>query len=295
MRPRGRDFEALTTAARKLASNNARSYLSDALGSLRDSGDPLAALELLCAMWGTGYAPRGQQEDALAEVGQWLGERLQREPEISVERLAWELGWLRRMCTYRRAEQERAGRADGQDRGPRNARGGVGGRGDHRHGGRPRQGQLGDRDRKVSEAPFARYLQMLQRRREIAASAPRTEKAVVRQPSIEPERPTTLPAELEVRLADLADARMRWNRHREREKRGKPVKDGLIPVVPVAGEYRELAAGICCSLVHTEGMADLFARIAARGGRDLPFRVLVAELQSRDGKRVASRIELADE
>jgi hypothetical protein len=297
MRPRGRDFDALTAAARRLASDSARGYLADAFGCLRDTGDPMAALELLCAMWGTGYAKRGQQEGALADVGQWLGERLQREPAISVERLAWELGWLRRMCTYLRAEDERS--SEGGKRGPerRNERGGLGGRGNHGYGGRPghtrAHSRPGERAQTLSDAPFARYLQALQRRRQIQISAGRRH-TVIQTPS-PPAAPTTLPAELQVQLADLADARARWNRLREREKKGKPGKDALILVVPVAEEYRALAGGICCSLMHTEGMGELFARIAARGGRDRPFRVVVAELDIRDGKRVASRILPADD
>jgi hypothetical protein len=100
-----------------------------------------------------------------------------------------------------------------------------------------------------------------------------------------------LPDRLEVCLVSLHQARTAWNKARERQKKRKAPKDRLIALQPVATELRRLARDLHCSLLHTEGMDELFARTAANGGNAPSFWIAVAELEQRDDTRVAPRIE----
>lgn len=260
----GNDMRRLEQDARRMASDNARAYLADTLECIRETGDPVAALELLRATWLR--ESRVQQRQALEKVGNWLAQQHARRRDIETERLVTEIGWLRRMCTYLRPDPEA---------------------GEHR----PR-GHAHHRARRGPE--FGEYLdRVLERRRR---GLERVKKIVPDKSASQPaavvaRAPTSLPARVEVRLVTLPEARAAWKKARERQKKGKAPKDRLLAVQPIDAELRPLARDIHCSLLHTQCMDELFARTAANHGHDPSFWITVAELEQRDDTRVAPRIE----
>ncbi|GAB4520732.1 MAG: hypothetical protein Tsb0020_39340 [Haliangiales bacterium] len=279
IRPTGSDFDRLTEAARSFdASSNSRSFLAEAANCLRQTGDPLAPLELLVAMLGSPHASSDTQKPALRAIGTWLDRRLTREPDIPCARLAWELGWLQRLVSINAKFKQNAS-IDQRRQGPQ---------GHRRHSRRQRRDQ--------DEAPFGRFIpQLRKRRRELlaGASADHERKAA----DTAAATPTTLPDPCLAQLADIKTARAAWKRANDRKKRGKPAKDKLLAIHPVIEAdpdtqpaYRALAEDIRLSLLNTEGVKTLFDRTEAAGGKLMPFWIADADLEHQGEHRVAKRI-----
>lgn len=93
----GADFQALEKAAALFSDKNDKSFLEEILSCLRDTGDPIQALALLKAMAEQGFASREDPKRAMQRVGQWLEQRLLREPGVAVQRLQLEITWLKRL------------------------------------------------------------------------------------------------------------------------------------------------------------------------------------------------------
>jgi hypothetical protein len=263
-----RDMQQLDDHAREIAAQGGGTYLADALGCLLDTRDPTAALDLLKALWGSGHGRRANQRAGLEEVGLWLEQRIQRELAISVERLALELGWLRRFIKIHDAHDRNTGHHD-DPRDPRD---------------------------QPTRAPFGASIDRLRARREAAlarnpaaASAPPSEPYRDPSASATPPVPDHLPDSFEARFASWQDAIEAFRRARDRRKQGKPPKDRLLDIVPVATELRRLAGDLACSMLDTDGMLQLIDH-----GGDLPsFHVTTTDLVARDGKRIPSRIAIA--
>jgi hypothetical protein len=268
------EMKRLEGDARDIASESCRGYLSDALQCLQDTGDPVAAIELLRAMWGTGHAKRPYQKDALADAGGWLEERLGRDPGISRERLALELGWLRRLVVVHGGRDGADRDRDGSSSSHRDAHG-----------------------RGREESPFGAHAAQLRRRRELAlaraaqeASSARGAGPAHKADSPPPPRPERLPDSFEVCFVSWEQALETFKAARKRRKDKKPPKDRLLSVQPVAAELRPLAVALECSMLETEGMAELQERTVARGGDPPSFWIATADLIEREGKRIPRRI-----
>jgi hypothetical protein len=238
------EMKQLAEDARTMGS--CRGYLSDALQCLRDTGDPIAPLALLRALWSAGYAKRDHQKLALNDAGQWLDKRLGREPGISFDRLALELGWLHRLVMIESAPD------------------GSGGTGDARRT-RPPSHRVDGRGRGRDEPAFGAHIDLLRHKRELALArvdarlhAPRDE-AAGGAASLDT-RPERLPDSFEVRFASWEEAVKAFRKARERRREQKPARDRLLLVEPVAAALRVLAGDIACSLLDTEGMDQLQAR-----------------------------------
>jgi hypothetical protein len=263
------EMKRLEDDARAIASGNCRGYLSDALRCLQETHDPIAPLELLRAMWSGGHAPRPDQKIALDDAGQWLEERLGREPGISPDRLELELGWLRRLVSVH---------GDSDDSGYRQRNNAPTSR----------------------EPAFGAHIDQLRQRRKralerIAAAVPPVHRSEADRKADSPssarvEHPERLPDSFEVRFADWQDALNAFRTARERRKKQRPPKDRFLPVRPVAAELQPLAADIRCSMLDTEGMDELERRIVANAGNPPSFWIALADLFDRNGKRLPRRI-----
>jgi hypothetical protein len=261
-----RDMQQLDEQAREIAAQGGGTYIADALGCLLDTRDPTVALTLLHALWGSGHGKRANQRAGLEEVGLWVEQRIQRELAISVERLALELGWLRRFIKIH----------DARDR-------------DHGHRDDPR-----DRRDQPTRAPFGAHIDRLRARREAALARDAAAASAAATPSAPsasatPPDPDHLPERFEARFASWPDAIDAFRRARDRRKQGKPLRDRLLDIVPVATELHRLAGDLACSMLDTDGMLPLIDH-----GGELPsFQVTTTDLAPRDGKRVPSRIAIA--
>ena len=262
------DMQRLERHAREIATRASLTYLADALRCLCDTRDPIEALALLRALWGSSHARRDNQKAALEEAGRWLEERIRCELGVSSGRLALELGWLYRLITVHGAEDD--DRGDG-DRSP------------------PRHDHPGS-------APFGAHIELLRNKRRAAlARAAAAESPLPhsvahdRTTPAQGPRPERLPGAFESRFASWQDALEAFKNVRKRRKKNKPPKDSLLDVMPIADELQHLASDLACSVLHTEGMDQLLHRAG-----DLPtFWISVADLEIRDGKRVPSRISFA--
>lgn len=251
-----RDMKRLEDDARTIETRGALTYLADAGRCLADTRDPIEVLALLRAMWRSNHAKRDKQKDALAAAGTWLEGRIRRDFGISADQLAFEIGWLQRLVMVYGMPDE-----DGDD----------------------------DRSsaRSNTEAPFGAYIEIFRRKREAAQEARERSPATSGgERGLTPVLPDQLPEAFEVRVTSWQGALEAFKNARKRRKDGKPPKDGLLDVTPVATELRHLGADLACSLLHTEGMATL---VDHKG--DLPsFWIVTLDLTPRDGKRVPSRI-----
>lgn len=90
--------------ATPFVTKNHQAYLSQALECIRETQDPVEALRLLEKMFSSPFAIRKNMKGALNDVGKWLEKRLDKEPNVSADRIALELGWLRRLATVVEAE-----------------------------------------------------------------------------------------------------------------------------------------------------------------------------------------------
>ena len=263
------DMQRLEHAAREIVRGGV-TYIADALRCLLDTRDPIDALTLLRALWGSSHAKRDQPKAGLDDVGQWLEQRIRNDIDISAERLALELGWLQRLVTVHGAPN-----ADRDD-----------------HDRRP------SRRAEISTAPFGAHIELLRARREAAlaraagvdpVASRGEESARAALPPPPPPRREHLPDVFEVRFANWQVALEAFKHARKRLKEGKSLKHRSIDVTPVEVDLQPLATDLACSLLHTDGMTQLLDQPG-----DLPtFWIATADLTMRDGKRIASRISLA--
>lgn len=98
-----KEMAALARAATEMRTDNHGRYLAELMrwyrhASLSGEVDPVASLDFLVALWKTPFAGRPDELLALNDVGRWLEGRLSEEPGMSAERLAWQVGWLRRIA-----------------------------------------------------------------------------------------------------------------------------------------------------------------------------------------------------
>jgi hypothetical protein len=236
-----------------MATANHGRYVSDAILAMRDpafTGDvvadapeaPLRALRLLDAMWGSAHASRPDQREALSDVGVWLERRLAAEPQVGVEILLAEMGWLKRLARHYEAEQEEA--EQGQA-------------------GRERAGRA--RIAAVQKG-FGQRLGAVERRRREAFAAARLETpppiAVPVVPVVRADAP--LPEVLVVEFKDFNRAREVRKLAAERVKKKREPKEALLTLVGRAPE----AAGVqlVCSTTRSEGMTEVMERVRQTAG-----------------------------
>jgi hypothetical protein len=254
------EMKLLEDDARAIASKQGRSYLADARQCLRETSDPIAAIELLRAMWGGGHAKRNAQKAALQDAGRWLHDRVRRQPDVSVLRLELELGWLHRLISI-----HAKGDDDIDD----------------------------DRWRPPREPPFGGYLPELRRKRE-AALAHRARDAAPA-PNTAPPQPSRLdrlPDAFEVCFASPQDAAQAFRDARNRKKKNKAPKPRDLVLRPIRPELQHLTTDLVACTVATQGIDALQASAADASGVLPNFWIAVADLIPRDGKRLAQRISL---
>lgn len=254
------DFERLRTSAGSFATKNHAHFLAEAMQCIRSTGDPTEALILLRAMWGSPYASRSDQRIALNDIGKWLEQLLGRDPKQSAERVALQLGWLRRLTFFSKEEQRKQSRAT--------ARPG---------GGPPRDIQR----------EFGERIDGIRRRRLEATTVAQAEAS---RPAAPPP-PQSLPAYVAVRFRDFLAARDVRKKAKERAKKGKAPNETFLDLYPVEDQLTGLAAGLCCSSVHTEGFEALFLESEKRNNAPVPF--FVTDIAATDGRQLASRIVLS--
>lgn len=265
------DMRELDDDARQCATESCRGYLADAVRSLRDTGDPVATLALLHAMWSS-HARRRNQKAALDDAGIWLERRLVHTPGISVDRLALELGWLQRLITIHiaRDKQQRDRNADGSARDAANHERDM-----------PRRPAFGNEIERL-RSKRARALQ--------AASSSALETSLAIPPA--PAPPPRLPDLLEVRFSEAREAIEAFKSARERRNKGKSPKPRILPVRPVRDELVSAVRDLACSLLDTEGMPELEARYRTDSGRMPSFWIVTADLPPETAPRLVRRILL---
>ncbi len=253
----------LESAAKNFSTKNHQSFLAQAMQSIGETQNPVAALELLQMMRGSSFANRGKPEDALNEVGKWLEDRLYREPTIDVHRIELELGWLRRLSVI----AEYNARLGGQFRENR----------EHR-------------SREMPRLSFGSRIDAIKRQR---AEAKRAHVEIERrQQAAKPVAPPPLielPDVFQVDFKDIKRARDARHTLRERQKKKKPIHATLIELIPTDARLIGLAANLYCSTTETEG----FLLPLERTGLPQPF--YVRSIEARDGKKVARLIILTAE
>lgn len=261
MRLSAREFRELERQARLMARHNPTVYLAEAMEALRHTDDPVDVLVLLVAMWN---AARDKQRGGLNAVGCWLEQRLLRVPSPPMAQLVLELGWLRRMVRQ----------APAADAGERTASTSACYR--------PRR----------QRPDFGSHLDSVRTRWQQTANETRPGARVDSPATVAPRE---LPPVFAAQLVDLPAARKAWKKQRERARKGRPAKDRSLAIAPVDGQLAALASDIECSLLRTEGMSELFERMAASGGKQLAFLVRVQDLESgSDKRRLALRILFED-
>lgn len=265
----------LQVAAGQFGSRNHVRYLSEALQAVRrprraaDGVDmrPVEALELLAAMQGTAYASRRDEKPALADVGHWLEQRLARDPAIEADDLALELGWLKRLATFEDSLKKGTGST-----------------------GNPSGAAVRRFGQQAARLRLARAQQLAPREAEpTAPTAPEPET-----PAVEPPKPATGPAEIRppvrVQFANFRDANQAWRKAKERMAKGKAPKDRPQPLLVLDGDRVPPGTALALSYAHTEGLAEVFDFMYARGGASLPFRAVAF---ATDGEpRLVIRVEV---
>lgn len=244
----------------------AGAYLNEALQATRrprrtggPDMRPVEALELLYRMQGTPFANKDAQKLALGLVGEWLEARLLKTPEIEAATLATELGWLKRLAVYEAALQ-----------------------------GKPGGGKDGP---KPTPKQFGSHISTIRKRREAALTPPPPAPAISNpapEPPAAPPPPRALTNPLGVRFADFKQANEAWKTARRQASRGREIKDrpfGLLSAEPLP-----TGTTLTLSLARTEGLADVFAALHAKGGRSLPFRATAFE-GTTGGPILVTRVE----
>lgn len=253
------DFVRLRAAAACCGTKNHGQYLAEALQCLRATGDPVEVLALLRAMWGSSHAARTEQKIALNDVGKWLESELRGAPGQTADDLALQLGWLRRLAIVADAERRSTESRES-----------------------PGQARRPMRDLKRE---FGDSLERLRSRRREAASA-----AVpnVARPAAPP--PTELPSSFAVRFLDFMATREQRKSAKDRAKRGKPPKDTFLGLVPTDETLVPISANLCCSILQTTGIEELFLVIEQNNNAPIPF--FVAGVAAQGDKLLAQNILL---
>jgi hypothetical protein len=274
------DFDRLARDARGL-NEQSKSYIAEALESLRQENDPIATLRLLVALSGSPYARRHDQMEALDGVGRWLEERLRRDPGVAIERLRLELGWLRRMVIVNHSQPAQDRRSHDKSRGPAQPRGPA-----KPHG-----------SSKPQSAAFGHDLAQLGRRRQVAlgdqaqaesrAAAP----ASATKPGGMAPAPS-LPDVFRVTFADVNALREARKNAKKRAKNDRPAKDRLLTLRPVDPAQAGLAGDLHCWLLGTDGMQAVLAAMDAHDGILPALYVRRSDIVDADGKRVVRRVTL---
>ncbi len=266
VRLNGSELARLQVRTSHFSSSSHLRYIAEALQNTRISQNPVEALELLYAMWGTAYAKTPHEKKALNDVGTWFERRLVDEPAVDATRIALELAWAARLTRIAEAQasvkrDETANRASQ----------------DHRNRGGPHQ-------RSAEGLLFGRHIAAIKQRRvnmlrsrEVQADAeaqrnvretlPRAKPAVVEVPP-----PTSLPPFFEAEFINFSDARDAFHAARTREKAKKPPKERFLPIRPVDGRLRPLASNLVCSTL-LPGFKGLFDAISATGGAERTFYI----------------------
>lgn len=279
MRLDNADFRRLDSDARRLNLAGGKAYMSEALKCVRRTGDPVDALELLSALRGSSHAERPAQRKAIDGVGRWLEQRLRREPGVAAERVALELGWLRRMAVILEHERKQGRAAPGSA---------------------PRDPRRGPRPERSREPGFGRELERLRQARQRAlrlgsSGNQRSTPAQADSPPSPPPQQQPLPAVLEVEFADvqqLRETRKLLRRKKPGKKPGKPPKERWLGLRPADPALQDRMAGLCCSTTRTEGIDAVFAATDANGGVPPRFHVRTADVEDQGERRVARRLFL---
>lgn len=257
----GADFERLRVSAASFGSKNHTHYLAEAMQCMRVTGDPVEALALLRAMWSSPYAGRNDMKLALNDVGKWLEQQLGRDPKLTAEAVALQLGWLRRLAMFAMEERRGADVPSGRSQGGPNSR--------------------------APDREFGDRIEGIRKRRVDAANA---QLAELSRP-VPPPPPQCLPDVFAARFRDFLAAREARKTAKDRVKKGKPPKDTLIDLLPVDERFIPLALGLRCSTLRTEGFDILFQEVEKRNNAPVPF--YVADLNTTDGTLLVGKIHLA--
>lgn len=252
----------LQRAAATLSTKNHIDYITEAAVVAKCApDDPVAALEVLAAMQGSAYASRRHQKPALAEVGAWLEGYLHSHPDVSGERLASVLGWLRRLAMARLAgsPQQRADAPPNQ-----------------------RTKRFGDKVAELRRRHDAKTKQLIK----VSTKKPNETKKDVLAP---PDESTSQPTQLRVVCDNIAHTRRIWKVASKARRKGHPLKDerfSLRVVHPSAASVRPLAA----SFATTVGLTDVFLAFNKASGVFGEFHVL--EWEDTPLVRLATRVTL---
>jgi len=264
MRLTPQDHRTLQSEAAQFSARNHAHYLAEASECLRLTRDPIAALTLLVKMWNGPHAKRTEQLTALNVVGGWLERRLDRDPGITPERLAMEMGWVRRLAIY--AQETAKSSARGQGREPK-----------------PRQQGRGYREQQPTRA-FGNRLAGITARRHAASSS----SSVNEKPGESAEQisstssrgrtqralePVPLPDRFGVVFASMQAARDAWRTARKRIKKGKAPKRVRLELLPTNKAFGAAAKGLYCTVLDSSGFEALFEAIQQAGGASRPFWV----------------------
>lgn len=254
----GTTLRQLSAAASGFVTKNHKSYLAEALTCTIEYRNPVHALRLLRAMWGS-YASSSDGKIALNDVGKWLEERLHREPHADTAVIALELGWLQRFAQIAQHAQS------------------------------TRQGEQPQRRESRPTPAFGARIESIATRR---SKPPKEITKPVRRDGISTPgpspAPTELPAVFEAVFADFNDAREARKSARKRQQAGKTAKDRPIAVQPTDPALLPLAAGLVCSLLKTAGIDAAFEAAEHADGVEQPF--YVTDIERRDGKRVVREV-----
>ena len=255
-------LERLRAAASGFVTKNHGTYLAEALQCTDQTKDPVEALRLLHAMWGSSYGSRPDQKIALNDVGKWLEARLHLEPSASADAIALELGWLRRLA---RIAEDAKLRENGHDRRPPGA--------------------------PVPLLAFGKRIARIEEMRSAALARVEKVRVVAAPKPAPPPPPDKLPSAFEAEFVDFADARQARKKARERQQSGKPSKERLLAIRPTDPQLVSLAAGLVCSVTATQGFDAPFETSQLNGGAPCSFYVTAIEEQ--DGKRLARTIAMS--
>lgn len=251
----------LQRAAATLSTKNHIDYITEAAVVAKCApDDPVAALEVLAAMQGSAYASRRHQKPALAEVGAWLEEYLHSHPDVSGERLASVLGWLRRLAMARLAgsRQQRADVPPNQ-----------------------RTKRFGEKVRELRR----RY----QAKAKVTKRPTKKPEKATKDAPAPPAGSTGQPTQLRVVCDNIAHSRRVWRAANKAQKKGRPLKDerfSLRVVHPTAANAKPLAA----SFATTAGLVDVFLAFNKASGVFREFYVI--EWEDTPSVRLATRVSL---
>lgn len=251
------EMSNLVSMASGFTKGNHVRFLSEAIQALRDTGDPIDALELLAALRGSGYAERRKEEEALNDVGGALARLIRRAPSADASRLLCELGWLKRLAT---CNPERHGAASHT---------------------RSTQDQWAS----------PKFRDELRRLREPAPrpNGPRDAGAPGENSGTKRDTPTVLPDEFEAEFADVVAAREVRKARADRARKGKPAKEASVALRPVDRALSELARGLRCSTTRTNGVDEVFEALRVANTDTVRFTVRVVR---RDGGLFAEELRI---